>query len=116
MYCNRIRQVYKEMYFNDVEGLAGNEDVGQMSAWLVLSSMGFYQVEPARPRFWFGAPQFEKMTVKVAGGDFLITAKGVGPDKPHIKGIKLNGKPYTLPYIQYEDIIKGGTLEYVMGN
>ena len=113
--ADRIRQVYKEMYFNDVEGLAGNEDVGQMSAWLVLSSMGFYQVEPALPRFWFGAPQFEKMTVKVAGGDFVITAKGVGPQKPHIKGVKLNGKPYTLPYIQYEDIVAGGTLEFIMG-
>jgi predicted alpha-1,2-mannosidase len=113
--ADRIRQVYKEMYFNDVEGLAGNEDVGQMSAWYVLSSMGFYQVEPALPRFWFGAPLFEKMTVKVPGGDFVITAKGVGEKKPHIKGVKLNGKPYTLPYIEYKDIVAGGTLEFEMG-
>ena len=113
--ADRIRQVYKEMYFNDVEGLAGNEDVGQMSAWYVLSSMGFYQVEPALPRFWFGAPLFEKMTVKVPGGDFVITAKGVGEKKPHIKSIKLNGQPYTLPYIEYKDIVSGGTLEFEMG-
>ena len=113
--ADRIRQVYKEMYFNDVEGLAGNEDVGQMSAWYVLSSMGFYQVEPALPRFWFGAPLFEKMTVKVPGGDFVITAKGVGEKKPHIKAVKLNGKPYTLPYIEYKDIVAGGTLEFEMG-
>ena len=113
--ADRIRQVYKEMYFNDVEGLAGNEDVGQMSAWYVLSSMGFYQVEPALPRFWFGAPLFEKMTVKVPGGDFVITAKGVGEKKPHIKAAKLNGKPYTLPYIEYKDIVAGGTLEFEMG-
>ncbi|MBO4625302.1 MAG: GH92 family glycosyl hydrolase [Bacteroidales bacterium] len=113
--ADRLRQVYKEMYFNDVEGLAGNEDVGQMSGWYLMSAMGFYQVEPALPRFWFGAPLFEKMVVKVAGGDLVITAKGVTAGKTHIKGVKLNGKPYTLPYIQYEDIVKGGTLEYLMG-
>ena len=113
--ADRLRQVYKEMYFNDVEGLAGNEDVGQMSGWYLLSAMGFYQVEPALPRFWFGAPLFEKMVVKVAGGDLVITAKGVTSGKTHIKGVKLNGQPYTLPYIQYEDIVKGGTLEYEMG-
>ena len=113
--ADRLRQVYKEMYFNDVEGLAGNEDVGQMSGWYLMSAMGFYQVEPALPRFWFGAPLFEKMTVKVAGGDLVITAKGVTSGKTHIKGVKLNGQPYTLPYIQYEDLVKGGTLEFEMG-
>ena len=113
--ADRVRQVYKEMYFNDVEGLAGNEDVGQMSAWYVLSSMGFYQVEPANPRFWFGAPLFDKMTVKVAGGEFTIIANGAGARKPHIKGVKLNGEPYKLPYIEYKDIVAGGTLEFKMG-
>ena len=113
--ADRVRQVYKEMYFNDVEGLAGNEDVGQMSGWYVLSAMGFYQTEPAVPRFWFGAPLFDKMTVKVAGGDFVITAKGAGADNPHIKSVKLNGQPYTLPYIEYKDIVAGGTLEFEMG-
>ena len=113
--ADRLRQVYREMYFNDPEGLSGNEDVGQMSAWYVLSAMGFYQVEPALPRFWFGAPLFEKMTVQMPGGELVITAKGVGEKKPHIKGVKLNGQPYTLPYIQYEDLVKGGTLEFEMG-
>ena len=113
--ADRLRQVYREMYFNDPEGLSGNEDVGQMSAWYVLSAMGFYQVEPALPRFWFGAPLFDKMTVKMPGGDLVITAKGAGEKKPHIKGVKLNGQPYTLPYIQYEDLVKGGSLEFEMG-
>ena len=113
--ADRLRQVYKEMYFNDPEGLSGNEDVGQMSAWYVLSAMGFYQVEPALPRFWFGAPLFDKMTVKVPGGELQIIAKGAGEKKPHIKSVKFNGKPYTLPYIQYEDLIQGGTLEFEMG-
>ena len=113
--ADRIRQVYKEMYFNDVEGLAGNEDVGQMSAWYVLSSLGFYQVEPARPRFWFGAPYFPKAVVKVAGGDFTILAEGLSEENRYIRGVKLNGKSYDLPYIEYKDIVKGGTLVFTMG-
>ena len=87
--ADRLRQVYKEMYSNDVEGLSGNEDVGQMSAWYVLSSFGFYQVEPACPRYWFGAPNLEKAVVKVAGGDFTITAKGLSAENRYIRGVKL---------------------------
>ena len=113
--ADRIRQVYDEMYFNDVEGLAGNEDVGQMSAWYVLSAMGFYEVEPASTRFWFGAPLFEKMDVKVAGGTFTITAKGLSAENRYIRGVKLNGADYDLPYIDYKDITAGGTLEFTMG-
>ena len=113
--ADRLRQVYKEMYFNDVEGLAGNEDVGQMSAWYVLSSFGFYQVEPACPRFWFGAPNVEKAVLKVAGGTFTITARGLSDQNRYIRGVKLNGQPYDLPYIGYKDIVKGGTLEFTMG-
>ena len=113
--ADRLRQVYKEMYFNDVEGLAGNEDVGQMSAWYVLSSLGFYQVEPACPRFWFGAPNLPKAVVKVAGGTFTVTARGLSEEKPYIRGVKLNGKPYDLPYIEYKDIVAGGKLEFTMG-
>ena len=108
----RLHQVYGQMYFNDVEGLAGNEDVGQMSAWYVLSSMGFYQVEPACPRLWFGLPLFSKEVVKVAGGEFTIKAEG--PLDGHIASMKLNGQPYDLPYIEYKDIVAGGTLEYTL--
>ena len=113
--ADRLRQVYREMYSNDVEGLAGNEDVGQMSAWYILSTLGFYQVEPAVPRFWFGAPNFTKAVVKVAGGTFTITAKGLSEENRYIRGVKLNGKPYTLPYIEYKDIVAGGRLEFTMG-
>ena len=108
--AKRIAQVYDELYFNDVEGLSGNEDVGQMSGWYVLSSMGFYQVEPACPRFWFGLPLFPEMQVKVAGGTFTIKANG--PLNGYIASVKLNGKPYDKPYIEYKDIVAGGTLEY----
>ena len=110
--ADRLRQVYREMYANDKEGLAGNEDVGQMSAWYVLSAMGFYQVEPAVPRYWFGAPLFRSMKLKVAGGTFEIKVQG--PLEGHIRGIRLNGQPHELPYIEYNDIVSGGTLEFIM--
>ena len=113
--ADRIRQVYDEMYFNDPEGLAGNEDVGQMSGWYVLSAMGFYEVEPASTRFWFGAPLFPKMAVKVAGGTFTVTATGLSDENRYIRGVRLNGADYTLPYIDYKDITSGGTLEFIMG-
>ena len=106
----RLHQVYEEMYFNDVEGLAGNEDVGQMSAWYVLSAMGFYQVEPACPRYWFGLPLFRRMDVKVAGGTFSIKASG--PLDGYIASVNLNGQPYDKPYIEHTQIVAGGTLEY----
>ena len=109
--ADRILQVCDEMYRNDVEGLAGNEDVGQMSAWYILSTLGFYQVEPAGTQFWFGAPLWEKAEVKVAGGIFTITTKGSGP---YIQSVKLNGQPYDKPYIEYKDIVAGGTLEFTM--
>ena len=86
-----------------------------MSAWYVLSSFGFYQVEPACPRFWFGAPNLEKAVLKVAGGTFTITADGLSDENRYIRGVKLNGQPYDLPYIEYKDIVKGGKLEFTMG-
>ena len=108
----RIREVYDTMYFNGAEGLAGNEDVGQMSAWYVLSSMGFYQVEPASTRFWFGLPLFPREDVSVAGGTFTIKAQG--PLDGHIASVRLNGQAYDKPYIDYSDIVAGGVLEFTL--
>ena len=113
--ADRLRQVYKEMYSNGVEGLAGNEDVGQMSAWYILSSFGFYQVEPACPRFWFGAPNLPEAVIKVAGGTFTITARDLSEENRYIRSVKLNGEEYDLPYIEYKDIVAGGKLEFTMG-
>ena len=113
--ADRLRQVYREMYFNDPKGLAGNEDVGQMSAWYVLSTLGFYQVEQAVPRFWFGAPLFEKAEVAVPGGTFTVIAEGLSAEHPYIQRVTLNGKPYDKGYIEYEDIVAGGELRFEMG-
>ena len=105
-----VHHVLETLYNDTPEGLCGNEDVGQMSAWYVLASLGLYQVEPASGRYWISQPLFERATLKVAGGTFTIECPK-RPSAAHtILRIKLNGKPYELPYIAYEDIVKGGTL------
>ena len=108
-----VREVNKEMYFNNDNGLAGNEDEGQMSAWFVLSSMGFYQVEPASTQFWFGYPRFNRMEVKVADGTLTITRNGNGN---YIQSVKVNGADYNKGYIDYADIAAGCTIEFTMGD
>ena len=103
-------------YRNDYDGLSGNEDMGQMSAWYILSSLGLYQVEPAGARYWFGSPIVDRATLKVEGGTFTIEVLNNSDENIYIKSIKLNGKPYTLPYITHADIAKGGTLTFEMSN
>lgn len=110
-----VHHVLETLYNDTPEGLCGNEDVGQMSAWYVLASLGLYQVEPASGRYWISQPLFERATLKVAGGTFTIECPK-RPSAAHtILRIKLNDKPYELPYIAYEDIVKGGklTLEWL---
>lgn len=111
-----VDTIFDQFYFDDPNGLAGNEDEGQMSAWYVLSSFGFYQVEPALPRFWFGKPAFEKAEIAVAGGKFTVIADGLSPENKYIQSITLNGQEYKLPYIKFEDLSKGGELVFKMGS
>ena len=110
-----VRRVYDEFYQDNDDGLAGNEDAGQMSAWYVLSSLGFYEAEPASTRFWFGAPAFEKADVKVSGGVLHIEAEGLSAGNRYIQGVTLNGKPLERGYIEYDEIISGGDLVFRMG-
>jgi len=112
----KLRQVMNTLYTDGIDGLSGNEDVGQMSAWYILSSMGLYQVEPAGGKYIFGSPLFKKAVVNVGGGKtFTIEAKNNSAKNIYIQSAKLNGKTYTRSYIDYKDIMKGGTLEFVMG-
>lgn len=113
----KLRQVMNTLYNDGIDGLSGNEDVGQMSAWYILSSMGLYQVEPAGGKYIFGSPLFNKVVVNVGGGKtFTIEAKNNSAKNIYIQSAKLNGKRYTRSYIDYKDIMKGGTLEFVMGD
>ena len=111
-----IRQTLRELYRNAPDGLSGNEDVGQMSAWYILSAMGLYQVEPAGGKYVFGSPLFPEVTMKVGGGrTFTIRALDVSQENIYIQSVRLNGRPYTRSYIMYSDIVRGGTLEFQMG-
>lgn len=112
-----LRRVLTELYRDEPDGLCGNEDVGQMSAWYVLSSIGIYQVEPAGGRYVIGSPLFDSATIKLPGEkSFTVSAKNNSPEKMYVQSASLNGKPYTKGYIDYEDIMRGGVLELVMGD
>lgn len=111
-----LRQVFREMYNNAPDGLSGNEDVGQMSAWYVISACGLYQVEPAGGKFIIGSPLFQKAELNVGDGKtFTVLAKNNSDKNIYVQRATLNGKPYTRSYISYDEIINGGTLELVMG-
>ena len=114
--ADRVREVMTTLYGTGRDGLCGNEDVGQMSAWYVLSALGFYQVEPASTRFWFGSPIVDKAEIEVGGGKtFKVIANNNSADNKYIQSIKLNGKPYDLPFIDFADIKAGARLEFEMG-
>ena len=110
-----IRKVYSDFYTVHPDGLAGNEDAGQMSAWYILSSLGFYQVEPASGRYWFGAPLYEKAEIEVPAGTFTVKAENLSPENKYIRKVTLNGKDYDKMYIMHDDIINGGELIFTMG-
>ena len=114
--ADRVRQILGTLYTAQPDGLCGNEDVGAMSAWYVLSALGFYQVEPAGGRYYFGSPLLDKATIKVPGGKFIITAHNNSDANRYIQSINLNGLPYHKAWIDFADITAGGTLEIEMGN
>lgn len=110
-----IRQIFDTQYLPKPNGLCGNDDCGQMSAWYMFSAMGFYPVNPVSGEYVFGAPQFPKFTLHLADGKtFTILTEGLSEEHKYIDSITLNGKPYTKNYITHEDILKGGTLVYKM--
>lgn len=113
--ADRVREVLGTLYSAQPDGLSGNEDVGQMSAWYIMSALGFYQVEPGSSRYWFGSPLFDSAEMDVAGGVFRITAVGNSPENRYIQKITLNGKAYTKGYVEHKDIAAGGDLVLHMG-
>ena len=113
--ADKVREILTTLYHDRPDGLSGNEDVGQMSAWYVLSSLGFYQVEPAGGRYFFGSPLFDRAEVRVRDGVLTVTAHNNSAANKYIQAVKLNGKPYTKPYIAFDDIAAGGRLEFEMG-
>ncbi|MDR0573570.1 MAG: GH92 family glycosyl hydrolase [Tannerella sp.] len=115
--AEKVREVLETMYTDQPAGLCGNEDVGQMSAWYILSALGFYQVEPAGGKYYFGSPVMDKASVNVGDGKiFKIVAKNNSAANKYIKSVTLNGAPYDKLYIDFKDITAGGELVFEMSN
>ncbi|NMR27325.1 glycoside hydrolase family 92 protein [Pseudoalteromonas sp. NEC-BIFX-2020_015] len=113
----RIRQIMDTLSSDKPDGLAGNDDVGQMSAWYIFSAMGFYPVAPGDLSYAIGAPQVEKVTLKLAQGkSFTTFAKDISEENLYIQSVTLNGKPLTRNYLMHAEIINGGELRYQMGD
>ena len=109
-------KVMRELYQNTPAGLCGNEDCGQMSAWLVFSAMGFYPVDPISGMYEIGTPLFEEVKMQLANGKyFTVKAPGANAERIYVQSVKLNGAPYNKSYITHEQIMSGATLELEMG-
>lgn len=115
--ARRLRQVLETLYHDAPDGLCGNEDVGQMSAWYVLSALGLYQVAPAGGVYVLGSPLMDKAVIQVGKGrTFTVIAHQNSPQNIYVQSAKLNGVDYTKSFIRYRDIMDGGVLELFMGN
>lgn len=110
-----VREIVSTQYHPTPEGLCGNDDCGQMSAWYILSCMGFYPVDPVSANYVFGAPQLPRISLSLPGGKrFTVVAEGLSEPNKYVKAIYLNGKRYRKNYISHADIVKGGELRFVM--
>ena len=110
-----IRQIFDTQYRPEPDGLCGNDDCGQMSAWYMFSAMGFYPVDPVSGNYVFGAPQLPKVVLNLSNGKtFTVIAEGLSAHNKYVESITLNGEPYTQKHITHEDILKGGTLVFKM--
>lgn len=110
-----LDQVYDQFYKPTPDGIIGNEDVGQMSAWYLMSALGFYQISPTDPTYSIGRPIFDKATVDIGSGTFTVTAESNGPDNMYIKEVTINGKPLDVyNTFQHSEFKAGGELHFVM--
>ncbi|HCG5517526.1 TPA: GH92 family glycosyl hydrolase [Vibrio parahaemolyticus] len=110
-----LDQVYDQFYKPTPDGIIGNEDVGQMSAWYLMSALGFYQISPTDPTYSIGRPIFDKATVDIGSGTFSVTAENNGPDNMYIKEVTINGKPLDVyNTFQHSEFKAGGELHFVM--
>jgi predicted alpha-1,2-mannosidase len=114
---SKLRQIMTLLYQPTPDGYCGDEDTGQMSAWYVFSSLGFYPVCPGEPNYLIGSPLFDKATLNLSNGKkFAITTKNNGPQEFYIRSATLNEEAYDKTYLRHEDIVKGGELVFQMGS
>jgi predicted alpha-1,2-mannosidase len=113
----KVRQILTELYTNTPDGISGNEDCGQMSAWYIFSSLGFYPVTPGSNQYIIGSPLFEKVTINLENGKaFTVAANNQSEENKYIQSAKLNGEKYEYSYINHQDIMNGGSLVFEMTN
>jgi len=113
----RVHQIMTTLYSNQPDGLCGNEDMGQMSAWYVFSACGFYPVNPADGRYVFGTPQFAELVINLPNKKtFMVKAKDLSGENIYIEKVTLKGQNYTKGYVTHQQLLEGGTLEFTMGN
>lgn len=112
----RLDYIMREFYTNKPDGIIGNEDCGQMSAWYVMSALGFYQVAPGIPVYTLGRPMVDRALIHVKGGIFEIQVKNNSPENKYIKEVTLNGKVLDTPFFSHTDMAKGGKLVFEMNN
>lgn len=112
-----LREIMNKMYRPEIRGLGGNDDCGQMSAWYIFSSLGFYPVCPGTDQYVIGAPYLPYAKVNLPNGNTLeVKASGVSDANRYVKSLKLNGQPYSKLYLTHGDLLKGGTLEFEMAS
>ena len=110
-----VRRLLTEMYHDRPDGIIGNDDCGQMSAWYLLSALGLYPVDPVSATYVLGSPLFDRATVQVGGGRKLVVeARGNAPDRPYVRAVTWNGRPWTRSWIAHADLAKGGRLVFDM--
>jgi len=113
----RIHKLIGEWFRNDLMGVPGDEDGGGMSAFVVFSQMGFYPVTPGLTSYSIGSPFFQKVSIQLPNGkSFVIIGKNASAKNKYIQSVKLNGQPLNVPQLTHADVLKGGTLEFVMGD
>lgn len=111
----RVREIMNKMYRNDIHGLGGNDDCGQMSAWHIFTAMGFYPVCPGTDQYVLGAPYLPFISLTLDNGNTLeIKADGVSDKRCYVKAVRLNGKPLNRTFVTHSELMAGGTLEFVM--
>lgn len=110
----KVSQIINKMYYSKPNGLCGNEDCGQMSAWYIFSSLGFYPINPASGKYYFGTPRFPSAKINIGDNTFEIITKNYSPENIYIDKIKLNGNIYKHKFIKHTDIVNGGKLEFYM--
>jgi predicted alpha-1,2-mannosidase len=115
--AEKVRYIMAEMYHDQPDGIIGNEDCGQMSAWYIFSSLGFYPVFPASEKYIIGSPLFDKATINLQHGKkFVVQIINNNDENKYVQSIELNGKKYDHSYIMHSDIINGGAIKIIMGN